>query len=372
LRNSLILSAPHETTFANISPVIDLMIDSYNLIYLCQCNYYKEKSNMCEKISDNYEIISICLKNPFKFKSFYDPSFLHRLFIKIYVRIFLIKKINFANAYIFCPGGLLEGTVAKLFYKNKKTTVMIEGGFPLDLLISKKNKSYQSLFFKYFKNHALNKPLKYVTWLIVSGKFSKDLRIENGYEEYKILDIGVPRNIKFFNSENEKSKLLYDITFLTGSFNFHKDYKNELKQSEYIEKLVNYSKKNKKKLLIKIHPRDNRDYEKFKNDYVSITYENLIENIKSSKLCLAFYSTSIYESLILNTDSYFIGQQLENRWPEKDLIIHEEDFSGLSHLLEEPLESNLSRKKNIAYKHISKETIYSAEKIKEIILNNVY
>ena len=83
IENSLILSAPHETTFANISPVIDLMIDSYNLIYLCQCNYYKEKSNMCEKISDNYEIISICLKNPFKFKSFYDPSFLHRLFINL-------------------------------------------------------------------------------------------------------------------------------------------------------------------------------------------------------------------------------------------------------------------------------------------------
>jgi|TARA_B100001093_G_scaffold269621_1_gene257745 hypothetical protein len=372
LKNSLILSAPHETTFANISPVIDLISDSYNLIYLCQCNYYKEKSSICEKINDSYEIKSICLKNPFKFKSFYDPSFLHRLFIKIYVRFILIKVINHAKAYIFCPGGLLEGTIAKLFYKNKKTTIMIEGGFPLDLLISKKNKSYQNLFFKYFKNHTLNNPLKYVTWLIVSGEFSKQLRIENGYQEYKILDIGVPRNIKFFHINNEKNKLVYDITFLTGSFGFHKDYKNEFKQSEYIKKLVDYSTMNKKKLLIKIHPRDNKDYEKFKNEYVSITYENLIEKIVSSKLCLAFYSTSIYESLILNTDAYFIGEKLNNKWPERDLIIHEEDFSVLSQLLNEPLESKLGHKKDIAYEHISKDTIYSAEKIKELILNDVH
>lgn len=372
MKNSLILSAPHETTFANISPVIDLISDSFNLIYLCQCNYYKEKVNMCEKIKDDYQIKSICLKNPFKFKNFYDPSFLHRLFIKIYARIFIIKKINLAKAYIFCPGGLLEGTIAKLFHKNKKTTIMIEGGFPLDLLISKKNKSYQNLFFKYFKNHSLNKPLKHVTCLIVSGKFSKELRIKNGFEEHKILDIGVPRNIKFFNKNNEKNKLLYDIIFLTGSFNFHKDYKNELKQSEYIEKLVDYSTRNKKKLLIKIHPRDNKSYEKFKNEYVSITYENLIRNIKSSILCLAFYSTSIYESLILCTDAYFIGEKLNDKWPEEDLIIDEEGFSVLSDLLTESLESNLSHKKDIAYKHISKETIYSAEKIKEIILNNVY
>ena len=75
------------------------------------------------------------------------------------------------------------------FIKNKKTTVMIEGGFPLDLLISKKIKHIKVYFLSILKNHALNKPLKYVTWLIVSGKFSKDLRIENGYEEYKILDI---------------------------------------------------------------------------------------------------------------------------------------------------------------------------------------
>ena len=204
LRNSLILSAPHETTFANISPVIDLMIDSYNLIYLCQCNYYKEKSNMCEKISDNYEIISICLKNPFKFKSFYDPSFLHRLFIKIYVRIFLIKKINFANAYIFCPGGLLEGTVAKLFYKNKKTTVMIEIGFPLDLLISKTK--HIKVYFLSILKIGIKQTFEICDMVDIVWQIFKDLR-ENGYEEYKIRHRS-SKNIKFFNSENEKMRAI--------------------------------------------------------------------------------------------------------------------------------------------------------------------
>ena len=77
MNKSLIFSAPHETTFANISPVIDLMSDSLKLYYLCQCNYYKENEKICEKISNNYELKVICLKNPFNFTNFYNPSFIN-------------------------------------------------------------------------------------------------------------------------------------------------------------------------------------------------------------------------------------------------------------------------------------------------------
>ena len=347
------------------------MDDSFNLFYLCQCNYYKENEKICENISNNYEIEVICLKNPLKYKNFYDPSFSHRIFIKLYVKIFLIKKLTSASSYIFCPGGLLEGTVAKLFYKQGKKTIMVEGGFPLDLINGKKPKFYQKVFLKYFNNHPINNPLKYITHLIVSGEFSKDLRIKNGYEEYKIADIGVPRNIILFDSQENEEQVIYDIIFLTGSFHFHGDNENSIKQSKYIKSLVEYSTSHRKKLLIKVHPRDKDNYENYQNEYVSITYENLIENIRLSKICLSFYSTAIYESLVLDKDAYFVGQRLNNIWPENELIIHQENFSILSDLLSEGLKSNLNNKKKIAYKHINKESIHSPEKIKKIILKDV-
>ena len=371
MNKSLIFSAPHETTFANISPVIDLMSDSLKLYYLCQCNYYEENEKICEIISNNYELEVICLKNPFKFRNFYDPSFLHRVFIKLYVKIFLRKKLRLVSSYFFCPGGLLEGTVAKLLYKQGKKTIMVEGGFPLDLINGKKIKVYQKALFKYVKNHPVNNPLKYISQLIVSGEFSKELRIKNGYEESKIADIGVPRNIILFNSQKKEDQYMYDIIFLTGSFHFHGDYENSIKQRDYIKSLVEYSTSHKKKLLIKVHPRDKDNYESFQNEYVSTTHENLIKNIKLSKICLSFYSTAIYESIVINTDAYFVGQSLNNKWPENELIIHQEDFSILSKLLSKNFKSNLNDKKNIAYRHISKDSIYSAEKIKKIILKDV-
>lgn len=371
MNKSLIFSAPHETTFANISPVIDLMSDSLKLYYLCQCNYYKENEKICEKISNNYELEVICLKNPFNFTNFYNPSFLHRVFIKLYVKIFLTKKLRLVSFYIFCPGGLLEGTIAKLFYKHGKKTIMVEGGFPLDLINGRKTKVYQKVLLKYVKNHPINNPLKYISQLIVSGEFSKELRIKNGYEGYKIFDIGVPRNIILFNSQKNEDQYMYDFIFLTGSFHFHGDYENTIKQRNYIKSLVEYSTSNKKKLLIKVHPRDKDNYDSFQNKYVSITNENLIKNIKLSKICLSFYSTAIYESIIINTDAYFVGQRLNNAWPEEELIIHQEDFSILSKLLSKDIENNLNDKKNIAYRHISKDSIYSAEKIKKLIIEDV-
>ena len=370
MNKSLIFSAPHETTFKNVSPVIDLVKKTYSILYLCQCNYYHETKKICELICNTYDFEVICLKNPLQFKNFYNPSFFHRIFVKVYVRLFLVKKINLASCYIFSPGGLLEGTVAKLIYKQGKKTIMIEGGFPLDLINRKKYKFYQSILIKYFKNHSINKPLKYITKLIVSGEFSKDLRVENGYEENKIADFGVPRNIDLFKNQSYEKSYLFDVIFLTGSFHFHGDYENSNKQKKYVKSLVDYSTSHKIKLLIKVHPRDHENYSKYQNEYVSITHHDLVKNIKLSRVCISFYSSAIYESLVMNTISYFVGQKLNNIWPESDLIIYEQDFSRLKQFLTLSSEK-LSEMKQIAYKHISKETIYSAEKINELIENDV-
>jgi len=357
LNNSLIFSAPHETTFANISPIIDLINDSFDLYYLCQCNYYIENEKMCEKIINNYELDVICLKNPFKFRNYYDPSFLHRLFIKIYVKTFLKKKLRSASSYIFCPGGLLEGTVAKLFNKNGKKTIMIEGGFPLDLLIFKKNKMYQNLFFKYFKNHPINKPLKYVNYLLVSGNYSKKIRVQKGFEENKILDFGVPRNIKLFSIKQNNAKKKFDIIFLTGSFYFHKDYKNYKKQKLYIAKLIKFVQENNLKLMLQIHPRDKEDYSFLTNSQnITVVKNNLFENIKNSKVCLSFYSTSIYESLVLNTLAYFIGEKISGEWPEDKLILKHDLLLEKINYSASQYDIELNNNKLLAFNHINNDT----------------
>lgn len=367
----LIFSAPHKTTYLNISPVLDLLDSSINLIYICQCNFYKENKKMCEIVKDEYKIITYCLKNPFKFKKYYDPSILQKIFVKLYLKIFLRKTIKLAISYIFCPGGLVEATVAKSVYKQGKKAIMIEGGFPLDLINKNKHKFYQKIFAKLFINHSINNPLKYVSKLIVAGDFSKELRIKNGFETSKISALGVPRNKNLFYVQDKTNRIAYDIIFLTGSFKFHGDVENYLMQSKYVKNLTEYSTLNKIKLLIQVHPRDPEDYKVYKNDFVSFTHENLVSNIQSSKICLSFYSTAVYESLLLNTDAYFVGQQLNNYWPENDFLMDQKNFSKLAQLLNEGVKENIDSKKNIAYNHISKDSVSSAKKIKELILEDV-
>ena len=357
VKKSLIFSAPHKTTFSNISPIIDSINHSFDLIYLCQCNYYKESEKMCEYIIKNYNIEAICLKNPFKFNNYYNPIFLHRLFIKLYVKIFLRKKLMLSNYYIFCPGGLLEGTIAKLFYKKRKKTIMIEGGFPLDLLIVKRNKIYQNLFSKYFKNHPINKPLKYVNYLLVSGNYSKKIRVQKGFEENKILDFGVPRNIKLFSVKQNNDIKRFDIIFLTGSFYFHEDYYNYKKQKLYIEKLIKFVQDNNLKLLLQIHPRDKEEYSFLNNSQnITIAKDNLFENIQNSKVCLSFYSTSIYESLILNTLAYFIGEKISGEWPEDELILKHDLLLKKINYSVSQYDEELNNNKLLAFNHINKNT----------------
>ena len=367
----LIFSAPHKTTYLNISPVLDLLDNSINLIYLCQCNFYTENKKMCKIVKDEYKITTYCLKNPFKFKKYYDPDILQKIFVKIYLKIFLRKTIKLASSYIFCPGGLVEATVAKSIYKQGKKTIMIEGGFPLDLIKKNEYKFYQKIFVKLFINHTINNPLKYVSKLIVAGDFSKELRIKNGFETSKISALGVPRNKNLFYVQDKTNRIAYDIIFLTGSFKFHGDIENYLMQSNYVKQLTEYSTLNKIKVLIQVHPRDLEDYKVYKNDFVSITHENLVSNIQSSKICLSFYSTAVYESLLLNTDAFFVGQKLTNYWPENDLLLDQRNFSKLAQLLSESIKETIDSKKNIAYKHISKDSVDSAKKIKELLLEDV-
>ena len=116
-------------------------------------------------------------------------------------------------------------------------------------------------------------------------------------------------------------------------------------QSNYVKQLTEYSTLNKIKVLIQVHPRDLEDYKVYKNDFVSITHENLVSNIQSSKICLSFYSTAVYESLLLNTDAFFVGQKLTNYWPENDLLLDQRNFSKLAQLLSEILKKLLTPKK---------------------------
>ena len=114
----------------------------------------------------------------------------------------------------------MEATVAKSLYKQGKKTIMIEGGFPLDLIKKNEFKFYQKIFVKLFINHTINNPLKYVSKLIVAGDFSKELRTKNGFDASKISALGVPRNKYLFYVQDKTNRIAYDIIFLTGSFFF--------------------------------------------------------------------------------------------------------------------------------------------------------
>ena len=124
--------------------------------------------------------------------------------------------------------------------------------------------------------------------LIVAGDFSKELRIKNGFETLKSL-IRCSKNL--FVSKINKSNSLH-IIFLTGSFKFHGDIGNYLMQSNYVKQLTEYSTLNKIKVLYKFIL-EILDYKVYKNDFVSITHENLVSNIQSSKICLFFTNSGL-------------------------------------------------------------------------------
>ena len=94
IKKNLFFTAPHQTTFSNIKPFLKHYKNSYNYFFVCECNFYVENSKVCETLPKELEYDIYCLPNTFKFKRYYNPSFVHRIFIKVYVKIILKRYLQ--------------------------------------------------------------------------------------------------------------------------------------------------------------------------------------------------------------------------------------------------------------------------------------
>ena len=369
---NILFSSPHQTAYNNLKPVLEKKNNVYFFKYICQCNFYTESLKLCEQIKKEFPKIDVfCLANYFKFNSYYRPTLLHRIYIKIYIFVLMFKLKNLFDTYIFCPGGLVEGTVSKIMSKKGKKTIMIEGGFPLDnfLNLGKKMK-YQKILMKIFPNHNLNRPLKYIDYFLVSGSFSKTVRENHNFESIKLLSFGVPRYINLFNQPVKKiHDRKFDIIFLTGAFDFHGMDDLSLTQIQIIKELSEFSVKNNLKTAIQVHPRLKNNFDKFKN----LTYEinNFESNLLDSKLSLSLYSSGNYESILLGTVAFFIGKNFTSQWPEKELRAKSfEDLLEIINLSDSEYKNILKIQKQYSKLHINDKTVHSVDKLCAIIEND--
>ena len=83
---NILFSSPHRTAYNNLTHVLEKKNNDHFFKYICQCNFYTESLKLCEQIKKEFPKTDVfCLANYFKFNSYYRPTLLHRIYIKIYI-----------------------------------------------------------------------------------------------------------------------------------------------------------------------------------------------------------------------------------------------------------------------------------------------
>ena len=196
------------------------------------------------------------------------------------------------DAYIFSPGGFMEGLIAKKFKKDNKRNYFVEAGVKIYLFLSSQNElKPQSKFLDHVDAY-------FTTGDLPKRKLNKFINSES-----KIYNYGVPRYSTLtsqFNSKiNFEPKKINSILFLTSAPGYHQVKWEDEWQKDLIKSLLNSSLIKDFIVNIKVHPRDEyKNYEEYQNlDNVNILFDTNIEkDILKNDCILSGPSTSIHES----------------------------------------------------------------------------
>ncbi len=336
-----IFIAQQSTTFKNIELIIEnySKTDANEFIFINQSNIYNNNLDDFIKIKDKY--IYKFKKPIIKVNNPYSPSLFIKVIYFIKIKFFLGKYLKKAKFVCFSPGGFIEGEIARIVKKNGGKVIQIEGGLPNDLINNKsrneeitKTKIYYKLPFKRFSSNPRIDPLVHVDYFISSGQISKKMHETLGYNDAKILDIGIPR---FENLIGKKSATNYQVTkvdnliYIAGAYEFHNEKKQSEKMLSDIKEIYKFLN-NKKEILfqVKLHPRQsNNEINKIVNEIKAEIINNdqkFQEVVFKNSIAITRYSNLAYELLYQNIPTFFYKPPtLEFKQitlPDKNLVIN--------------------------------------------------
>lgn len=309
-----------------------------------QCEFISQDAFYCQKVDDALQELHV------KIVSFYSPIRLSKPFVfnplSTKLKVLLITNRRIAPLMEHYDGLVcgVDSALARMLitsaHRLGKPTFQV-----IVSLLVKKRKKEKTL--KSRIKHILKLWLARLTGMnflalptgvaksgcdriFVMGERVRRVLVQNGVSEERILVYGVPRFERLYRLATPSSSCCIsdesvNILYIPGAFAAHGETKQHRLQQCQLKKIVEYILRNypnRYRLIVKIHPRERKEYYTWMREYEKIVQilernTDVYQAILDSHMVVTICSTVSYEAVLLNRPVIIA------RFPDPEVLSYE-------------------------------------------------